>query len=497
MGYLPDFKYDIFISYTHLDNSAPEGDKGWVELFHDWLYSTLLRRLGRTKLNIWRDIKLHGNTLFNERIPEVVKSSALFLALNSQNYIKSEYCQKEVRWFCENAKTSSFGLLVKGEHRLFHILLHNIPNSQWPAALSGTSAFPFHDVPKDSPEPGWPIHSSDKRFLDRIQKLVDAIETTLNAFPKPAAVTKPESTSPKVQVFIADVADSLSKTRERLVRDLEEIDVQIAPEIPPPWENAAHTTHLSQVMQETNLAIHLLDNWPGRKIQNEKSTTYPHQQVKIGLNHPTSQIVWVPKNLSFTGEPDDAGIALIKELENNPRTKKNFTFMRSDYPDFYQAVKQLLEEINRQTQTSPENNAILLDSHQKDQLFALELGAFLAREGLEVVISQELRNPVETLYNFERRLEQVRHLIIVFGMVDCKWVKQRIQKVTQYMATHIEQFTIDHCWLYLVPPEKRCGELPTFPKLLNIQVVDGSHSQTFDSAILEPVLTCCRERRDA
>ncbi|MCI0511860.1 toll/interleukin-1 receptor domain-containing protein, partial [candidate division KSB1 bacterium] len=99
MGYLPDFEYDIFISYTHLDNHAPEGEKGWVDQFHAWLVSGLLRRFGRDQVVVWRDNQLHGHTLFEERIPEVIKSSALFLALNSQHYLKSEYCQKEVQWF--------------------------------------------------------------------------------------------------------------------------------------------------------------------------------------------------------------------------------------------------------------------------------------------------------------------------------------------------------------------------------------------------------------
>ncbi|MBN2089402.1 toll/interleukin-1 receptor domain-containing protein [candidate division KSB1 bacterium] len=496
MGYLPDFEYDIFISYTHLDNHAPEGEKGWVDQFHDWLESGLKRRFGSQKIEIWRDVELNGNTLFDERIKNTLKLSALFLALNSKNYLYSKYCQQEVNWFCDAAKASSFGLSVKGEQRLFHVLLNNLHYSQWPPALSGTSAFHLYNAPKDSTEPGWPIDTEDKRFREQIQDMVDAIETTLKAFPEPAAVTKPVSTSTKVKVFIANVPVSLLKTRERLVRDLEEIDESVIDPIPPPLEDTAHTEKLSLVMQETKLAIHLLDNLLGELIPN-KTITYPHQQVKIGLDHPASQIVWVPKNLSLTAEPDDTGAAFIHELENNPRTKKNFTFMRSEYPEFYSVVKQKLEEINRLIQTSTEDNAILLDNHHKDQLFAFELGTYLMREGLDVVFNQESRNPVETLYNYERSLEQVRHLIIVFGMVDCNWVKQRIQKITQYMATHIDQFKIDNCWLYLVPPEKRCEELPTFPKLLKIEVVDGSHTKTFEAAVLAPVLTCCRERRNA
>jgi hypothetical protein len=33
MPYTRDFEHDIFISFSHEDNLAPEGEKGWVSLF--------------------------------------------------------------------------------------------------------------------------------------------------------------------------------------------------------------------------------------------------------------------------------------------------------------------------------------------------------------------------------------------------------------------------------------------------------------------------------
>lgn len=88
MAYTQGFKYDIFISYTHLDNHAPEGEQGWVEHFQKWLESWLARRFGLGNIEIWRDAALHGNTLFDERIPEVIQQSALFLALTSPHYFE-------------------------------------------------------------------------------------------------------------------------------------------------------------------------------------------------------------------------------------------------------------------------------------------------------------------------------------------------------------------------------------------------------------------------
>jgi len=95
----PGFENDIFISYCHYDNAAHPNKKGWVDLFHEDLESLLVTCFGPRKVFIWRDKKLQGSTLFDERIQEQIRKSALFFALLSPNYLKSEYCRKELEWF--------------------------------------------------------------------------------------------------------------------------------------------------------------------------------------------------------------------------------------------------------------------------------------------------------------------------------------------------------------------------------------------------------------
>jgi uncharacterized protein YijF (DUF1287 family) len=75
----PELKWDLFLSYAHVDNA-----EGWVERFHKQLAVKLDQLGGRAgEIQIWRDSKLDEATLFDAVIKSRVEQSALFLALCS------------------------------------------------------------------------------------------------------------------------------------------------------------------------------------------------------------------------------------------------------------------------------------------------------------------------------------------------------------------------------------------------------------------------------
>jgi TIR domain len=258
MAHVPGFEYDIFISYTHNDNAL-----GWVEQFHDRLEKWLAKIRRLSNLKIWRDKELRGNTEFNRAIQNKIKSSALFLALNSRNYRESDYCRKEVAWFHQYNSDRPGGLFVGEQLRVFNILLNNIPHQQWPEALGKTSGFPIYDAP-DPNSLGDFLSPNDERFDNALRKIVDAIELTLQEFVRLAEIAPPTNgANRKVQIFVADVADTLQMQRERLISDIHERGVVVLPDIPPPMESASHETQIQQALTQANLSIHLLDQWPG------------------------------------------------------------------------------------------------------------------------------------------------------------------------------------------------------------------------------------------
>ncbi|MDQ1352390.1 MAG: hypothetical protein QG657_2696 [Acidobacteriota bacterium] len=178
----PKFEIDIFISYCHYDNAAPPDEKGRVDRFHERLESLLVTRFGHKKVSIWRDKKLHGSTFFDKRIQEQIHKSALFFALLSSNYLNSDYCLKELEWFHQEAEKSRCGLSINNESRIFNVLLRNIPHSQWPEKLQGTSGFSMHDQNEDSGNLGDFLDYHDPQYNKKLRPIVDAVEKILNFF---------------------------------------------------------------------------------------------------------------------------------------------------------------------------------------------------------------------------------------------------------------------------------------------------------------------------
>src|SRR6185503_5682099 len=97
MAFISGFEYDVFVSYSHVDNL---GRDAWVSQFHEELDFALAKRIGRHGVaRIWRDKRLEGNQLFDQTIKQSIEKSAVFLALTSTGYIESDYCQQELKWF--------------------------------------------------------------------------------------------------------------------------------------------------------------------------------------------------------------------------------------------------------------------------------------------------------------------------------------------------------------------------------------------------------------
>src|SRR5690348_10745552 len=97
MAYLAPFEYDLFISYSHVDNL---GDDAWVKRFHEALEIALAQRIGRLGLvKIWHDKWLDGDQLFDDTIRTAITRTAVFLAVTSSGYLASDYCNLELRTF--------------------------------------------------------------------------------------------------------------------------------------------------------------------------------------------------------------------------------------------------------------------------------------------------------------------------------------------------------------------------------------------------------------
>ena len=93
MAFVPDYEHDVFISYCQRDNVNMRfgGDESieWVTEFKDSLEERIRSKLG-SPIKLWMDTtNMRGNEKLDKGLVNNVKSSAVFIAILSQEYVKS------------------------------------------------------------------------------------------------------------------------------------------------------------------------------------------------------------------------------------------------------------------------------------------------------------------------------------------------------------------------------------------------------------------------
>jgi len=454
MAYVPNFEYDIFISYAHVDNLPTPGEsKGWITTFEEFLAVFLSRRVGKFGIvKIWRDPTLDGSQLFDTTIQNRIKQSALFLAFTSTGYLTSDYCRQELAWFHQNAVTNNVGVNVGDRMRVLNVLLNNIPYKEWPEYFGKTSGYPFY-ASENEEDLGYPIKCVGDPFESQLRKLVDSIHRTLMAIKE--AVAPPASTKTFTKtIYLADTADSLVRYRKRLLNDLGN-NVRIVSNVPPPYDAESHQTKVVEAMKTADLSIHLLDDLPGREIQGEEGKSYPQKQVELGLQHAKSQFIWVPNTLDVETIEDQCYKDFINELQSGNRGAANYCFIKGSASSISREVTEMLERRPQPGQNghSPASAAALVDTHLKDQLHAFRLGEFLMQKCIQPYINPEEDDPQKNMKVLEERLKQVNKLIVIFGDVAEEWVRARLAVAVQIAITARVQ--LKACGVYFAPPRER------------------------------------------
>lgn len=493
MAQVPGYEYDIFISYTHDDNVKIAGSPGWVDVFHEALENWLVKRRDLSRLKIWRDGDLDGNTLFDDAIKHKVNNTALFFALNSRNYRHSAYCRQELDWFHQYNSENHRNLAVGERLRIFHLLLNNIPHQEWPEALGHTSGFAMHDARSET-DLGDFTSPRDVNFERQLRKVVDAVEAILKEFPTTVDSSEQTATKDTVRIFFGDVTGSQQGHRKRLIAKAESSGAVVLKKTPPPYALTEHATHVQHLLEQASFAVHLLDQWPGPEIANTDSHTYQDEQVKLGLKSHTPQLIWVPQTVQPDLVEDEAHRTLIERLETGKREHDTFDFVRGPESTLADLIEQRIKESQNASQAENDDViSFLVDTHQRDQRYAFNLAAYLAEHNMQVDFNMESRDPMISLNRFEQSVSNVRNLIVLCGQVAPAWLKGRIVKAVKIVANNFEgDAHLENIWIYLVPGDTGVEAIPRVPPLFKINVLDNKHTDDIDPDVAGELLLASR-----
>jgi TIR domain len=467
------FDYDIFISYSHIDNQGAGHAAGWILKFYQNLDVLLRQLLGTNDIRIWWDAKkLDGTKLFDISIQEGIRGSATLLCLTSHGYLNSSYCQEELKLFRDKAALEPLGIRLDDRSRVVHAQLQNISYQDpvWPAQLHDTTGFPFF-APVENPEDvGFPLSPTSPRYLKQLQTLGEALRKLLLAFPndKPAATTTPEKKP--FTVFLGAVHDDLQPIRKRVAQELANAGIQTLPGIPPPYDAPSHEAKLIETFKEADLSIHLLAPRPGREIDGVEGKWYPSEQADLALQHASKKIIWVPADLETTGIEEPAYRSLLTDIEAGRRGLTGIDFIRGDksavVPTLLAAVKQAQVSATPPIATK---GSVLLDTHFNDQLFALDLTKEMMKHHVLSFINPHEDEPAKNIDLLADRISMVTKLIFLYGKVSASWVVERMNAVLKLIINN--NYAVDEFFVLLLPPNTDAQQIELPQKWLKVNVL--------------------------
>ena len=255
------FERDVFISYAHDDNKpfTPE-QKGWVTLFHSVLQTMLSQQLGKTA-DIWRDERLQGNEDFSAEISDQFPRTASLVSVLTPRYLKSGWCTKEIRVFCQVAAQNG-GLFVRNKGRVFKVMKTPVPRTDTdvvlPPEVGKATGYEFFEKDKDVEfDPAYG-EGSRQEFLVRIRRLAGDIAELLGQIRDVAHEGVAVESQLKPRVYLAECGTSRNATGRSCSR-ISRATVTSFPDEDLP-DDETGTWRRSSASCQCQLSIHLIGN---------------------------------------------------------------------------------------------------------------------------------------------------------------------------------------------------------------------------------------------
>ena len=429
---LPDYDYDIHISYRYNDNKYD----GWVSEFVDKLNQELSATL-KDKLSIFfdkspedkREEFQQEDGTFTPKI-----KSLLFIPVISQTYCdnNSPVWKNEFRIFQDEIKNDHIGGTIKLSNgnmvsRVMPIKIHDIDNDDiklLESELSGGLRSidfiyreqgvnrPLHPTDDDK-------HDSSQKpmYRNQINKLANAIKEIIsgiklsqqNSSPffsenyqptarqiVPNVTAKSISAAIKVQVidrqrpniYLAWTSNDLKESREEMAIILQKAGFNVLPSVDCPADDETFRAKAAEEIKKCVCSLHMLSGEFGRRFESDEEISFPQYQFmeakkKIDAPGPGFNVfVWLSPESSRSIRP--AQQEFIKYIRNN--ITRNMMFSNSQGP--MQLVDDMRVVIMKQ-------DVKVYDSKDTDIYFIFNQQD--EQEAMAIVEELSLEFPVETM----------------------------------------------------------------------------------------------------
>jgi hypothetical protein len=338
-----NFEHDIMISYAWRDNQPPplSNQEGWVSGLQEGLEFWLKQVMPRPP-KVWRDKnRMPGNKVFAEELDAVVAKTAVLLAVLSEPYLASEWCERERVNFIKFAMAQG-GIEINNDYRIFKINKLPVDRKSLPSELTVITGFDFFEMDSETrmPSPIDPTFGDKEkqRFIRKVYDVAVAIarllkqieargivptsddatdlekktaigdEKSRSSEPKTVSTFPPmTSTGSGLVAFIPFTTRDLREVREDLVSELQRRNCTILPAQQFPFEDTeSFKQAIVEDIKKADIAIHLIGSRYGTVMEGESRSVIELQNMwaaEESSKRDLRRLIWLPKDLGeLTGQ---------------------------------------------------------------------------------------------------------------------------------------------------------------------------------------------------
>ena len=351
---LPEFEYDIFISYRHNDNLFD----GWVSEFVACLQNELAATV-KEKLTIYFDKDARDGLGATHQVDASLAHrlrAFIFIPLLSQTYCDTERFswQHELLPFQRLASTDRLGLnlrLPSGNVgcRILPLRIHNLDPGDV-RLLEHTLGGPLRSIDFVYQELGVnrPLRAKDDEltrpagsllYRNQINKVANAIKELVESLrqvlppapgPAPQPVLAPAAAANPTGpvVFLAWTSKELAARREELALVCTKAGMQVVPAADCPLEEEDFKARTREALASASCALHLLGNEFGRRFEEDEDCSFPmyaYQEARrLADGRPAfRQFIWYCPNEALAIKP--AQKAFVTAIRNELTEQCIFT----------------------------------------------------------------------------------------------------------------------------------------------------------------------------
>jgi len=375
------FSKDIFISYAHIDDeSLIASQRGWISEFHRALEIRLAQLLGR-RPNIWRDMSLQGNHIFDQQIVSQFANVAIMISILTPRYVKSDWCIREVNEFY-NACEQNIGFNIQNIARIFKVIKTPIKIESHPEKIQNVLGYEFFSTDSNTgrvKEFGQVFgQQSELAYWEKLDDLANDICSFLETLESRTPTSETTNSTNdnftknrKKKIYLAEGSYDTLEFRDSIKRELLDLDYTLLPDKQLPLVAPVLNNEVYSFLQNADLSIHLIGSGYGVvpegtqksivEIQNEIAST-------ISATKSLPRIIWVPENNVANDERQQS---FLKKLQAGNEGIAGADLIVSSLEDLKSIITDKLEKIKEEKNKDISESSSITNSTNKTKVVYL------------------------------------------------------------------------------------------------------------------------------